>query len=381
MSRKPENSGPKPQPPLTPDQLLKWDNIINHKQSPEELRLLKSSYSFVIPKQVHDFKPEQALRKLDIGGGMSAWHLAPGHDIIFGLPGKTGGRISREELIESKPPDGRLEGYHPEWTDVVYHPKLSGGIFHNPLRRFNGRRLRPHGYVFGPDSRQPFYPSGYPDQCIGKLFVWSDPSSPNPQSTGTAALVGRNVIVTAGHMIPWGANPWMVKFVPAYYNGSSTVGPSVYSYCQHYRGYNPGDSGKAHDIAVLSLYDPLGEMLGYFGIQTYDDNWNDGNYWRMVGYPGAVANAEQPSFQNGISFHDDDEDGDAMELETDNNASTPGDSGGPYYHFWSDGWPYIVGIDSGGEEEYQPPFTTQENNIAAGGPALSNLIAWARNNW
>jgi Trypsin len=374
----PKNSSYKPQAPITPAQLVKWDNVINYKRPPEELRSLKSSNSLVIHKDIHDFKPESALRKIDIGVDVSAWNLMPGHDILLGLPGRTGARLSREELTQTKPPSGYLEAHRPEWADVIYHRKLSGGNFHKPMRRFNGRRVWPHGYVFGPDTRQPFYPSGYPNQCIGRIFVGSDGAF---QESGTASLVGKNVIVTAGHMIPWGASSWMAKFVPAYYNGASTLGPNVYSYCEQYRGYNPGDSGKAHDIAVLKLYDPLGEMLGFFGCQTYDDNWNDGNYWTMVGYPLAVANAEQPSFQSGISFHDDDEDGDAMELETDNNASTPGDSGGPYYHWWSDGFPYIVGVDSGGEEEYQAPFTTQDNNIAAGGAALTNLIAWANSNW
>ena len=69
-----------------------------------------------------------------------------------------------------------------------------------------------------------------------------------------------------------------------------------------------------------------------------------------------------------------------MELESDNNAASPGDSGGPYYHYWSDGYPYLVGIDSGDEDEYTGA-TTGWNNIAAGGPALTNLIAWAWNNW
>ena len=380
MPRKPKNSDSKRQPPLTPDQVVKWDNIINGKHPPKELRTLKSSNSLVISKHIHDFKPENALRKIDIGEDVSAWNLLPGHDLVFGLPLKTGGRLSQEELAYSKPAGGHLEAYRPEWADVIYHPKLSGGIFRKPMRRRNGRRVWPH-FIFGPDSRQPFYPAGYPNQCIGRLFVWTEASSPNWQVSGTATLIGKNIIVTAGHLMPWGSNSGMVKFVPAYYNGFSTLGPSVYSYCEQYQGWNPGSSPTAHDYAVLKLHDPLGGMLGYFGCQTYDDNWNDGNYWTLVGYPGAVANAAQPSFQSGISFHDDDEDGDGMELETDNNASSPGDSGSPHYHYWSDGFPYLVGIDSGGEEEYQAPFTTQFNNIAAGGPALSNLIAWARNNW
>ena len=174
------------------------------------------------------------LRKIDIGEDVSAWNLLPGHDLIWGLPVTSGGRLSQEELAASKPASGHLEAYRPEWADVIYHPKLSVGILPRPMRRRNGHRVWPH-YVFGPDSRQTFYPAGYPNHCIGRLFVWTDSSSPNYQLSGTATLVGKNIIVTAGHMMPWGSGQWMVKFVPAYYNGSSTLGPSVYSYCETYR--------------------------------------------------------------------------------------------------------------------------------------------------
>jgi hypothetical protein len=116
------------------------------------------------------------------------------------------------------------------------------------------------------------------------------------------------------------------------------------------------------------------------GTKTYNDDWEDQNVWTLVGYPGAIAGAQQPSWQGGISFHDDDEDGDAMELETDNGDSSPGDSGGPYFAHWDDG-PHIVGVDSGGEEEYQFPFSTQQNNIAAGGKAIVDLVLWGQANW
>ena len=114
-------------------------------------------------------------------------------------------------------------------------------------------------------------------------------------------------------------------------------------------------SKPAFDFAVLRLQDRLGDDLGYFGAKPYDDGWNDGNYWTLVGYPGAIANGQEPSFQMGISFHDDDEDsndhGDAMELETQDGDASPGDSGGPMFGVWDDG-PYIVAVLVGAETEY-----------------------------
>jgi hypothetical protein len=76
-----------------------------------------------------------------------------------------------------------------------------------------------------------------------------------------------------------------------------------------------------------------------------------------------------------------DGDGDAEELETDNGDSSPGDSGGPFFAWWDDGSPYIVGIDSGEEEEYQFPFSSQDNNITSAGSPMVGLVQWALANW
>ena len=111
----------------------------------------------------------------------------------------------------------------------------------------------------------------------------------------------------------------------------------------------------AHDISLLRLYDPLGDALGYFGSKVYDRAWQDGNYWALAGYPVAVT-SERPSFQLGIPVLDNDVDGDAMELEHQGDT-TGGDSGGPFFGTWPDGFPYVIGTVSGGES-----FTGGEDN-------------------
>lgn len=381
MEKKSQPNKSKTAPPLTPDQFLKLDNVVSHKEPPKELFSLKSSNSITISGAARDVKLETLLHKLTLGKAMAAWNIKSGQKIIRGLPGMETGRLSRVEVKKAKGSGEQVKGHRPEWGDLIYHPKMSPGIIRPTLRRINGNRVRPH-YVFGNDVRQPFYPSGYPWQCIGRVFAWTDPSNPNWQWSGSGTLVTHNTILTAGHVAPWGADPWMVLFVPAYYNGSSTLGAGVLSYVESYWGYNTNDQVSAWDYVVMKLYDPLGDSLGWFGSRTYDDGWNDGNYWNLVGYPGAVANAEQPSWQGGISFHDDDEDGDAMELETDNGDSSPGDSGGPFFAWWAnEDFPRIVGEVSGQEEEYQFPFSSEDNNIAAAGSPMVDLIIWAQNNW
>ena len=179
----------------------------------------------------------------------------------------------------------------------------------------------------------------------------------------------------------------LVEFVPAYFNGTSTVVPGVASWALSASSYDTGSPpAPAFDFAVLQLLDPIGDDLGYFGVRAYSDDWNDDGYWTLVGYPALVAGGAQPSFQAGIDFHDDDEDsndfGDAMELETQTGDSSAGDSGGPYFALWDDG-PYIVGVDVGGEAEFSlNPFARwsfeDDNNVASAGNALVQLVAWAR---
>ena len=192
-----------------------------------------------------------------------------------------------------------------------------------------------------------------------------------PISYGTGALVGTNVVLTASHVCPWGTSPWMMQFIPAYYDGSSLLGSGVSSYVQAYRGYETDDQG--NDMAVLKLYVPLGESLGCFGFRTYDDDWEDGDYWTKCGYASSIT-SERPNRVTWFPIIDDDEYtfGTGTELEYYADASG-GDSGGPIFGWWS-GEPYVIGTHSGWEEEYHFPFSIVDHNLAAGGSALSNLI-------
>jgi V8-like Glu-specific endopeptidase len=95
------------------------------------------------------------------------------------------------------------------------------------LRRKRGTpvELTDTGKVYGEyPARQPFYPTGYPWQCIGKLNVWNDASQSAPSSYGSAVLIGRRAILTAGHMVPWGASNPKAQFTAGYYDSNSTAG-------------------------------------------------------------------------------------------------------------------------------------------------------------
>lgn len=352
--------------PMTVDDLVTLDNSPDSNE-PSEITALRKSAPQYISALNTGANPDLKLEKVR---GRNIWELQMGKDFVLGQIGENADALPPSESIQDT---GTFEPSLPKWSGVTYHPKLSAPSPKRPFRRAKGQRIRPD-YVFGADDRRVYYPSGYPWRCIGKILVWTNPSS-GPAWVGSGALVGSNVVLTASHVCPWGSSPWMMQFIPAYYDGSSLSGVS--SYVQSYRGYRNHDQGD--DMATLKLYTPLGNTLGYFGYKTYNDDWEDGNYWTKCGYPGMVASGQRPSRITWFPIVDDDNDGAGVELEYKADSSS-GDSGGPVFGWWN-GAPYVIGTHSGSEEEYHFPFSIVKNNLAAGGSALSNLIGWARNNW
>ncbi|MFQ5605010.1 MAG: trypsin-like serine peptidase [bacterium] len=357
--------------PMTNEDLVQLDNKLDQADSPELLELRRNAALYITALSdeldADDFKMTKIGKK-----GM--WSFQLGSNFTVGQLGDEIEELPRSDdlVFEAE----NLDPHIPSWSGIAYHPKISGPREVRSMRRVRGSRVTPH-YIFGPDDRQVYYPSAYPWRCVGRVFAWTDPSSPGPSWSGAGALVGRNVVVTASHVVPWGSSPWMMQFIPAYYDGASLLGSGVYSYVQSVRGYK--NHGQGDDMAVLKLYTPLGNTLGWFGTKTYHDSWEDGNYWTKCGYPGAVAFGQRPSRITWFPIIDDDNDGAGVELEY-RADSSGGDSGGPVFGWWS-GLPYIIGAHSGGEQEYHFPFSIVKNNVAAGGSALPNLVIWAHNNW
>jgi hypothetical protein len=170
---------------------------------------------------------------------------------------------------------------------------------------------------------------------------------------------------------------WKGLFLPGAFDGRKSFGRS--SFVQTWRRYNPYDQGS--DLAILKLFDPIGDQLGWLGTRVYDSDWEDESVWGKVGYATMIANGNRPNFTGPFPIIDDD-DSYGVELEYRADASS-GDSGGPVFGTWSDG-PYIIGAHSGGEEEFELNFqnlVTVLNNVAAGGPALPDLVRWGLSNW
>jgi V8-like Glu-specific endopeptidase len=360
--------------PLDGDSLTERSDTPDPGMPPAELNAAQNYFvmSTNVSASLSHQKNELSLTRIE--GYENAFGFVNGNTIFGHIPEKLVAVEVHKMLDGSAQKDA--EPHVPKWSGVSFLPRASSMITRSRfLRRRSGARVQPE-YVLPPpeETRKVYFPNSYPWRVVGRLFVWNNASAPNFAWSGSASLVGRNVILTASHMLPWssGSN-WKALFVPGYYDGQSVFGANAASWVtagQGYRNFAQGD-----DMAVLRLAQPLGEWLGYFGYKTYNDDWEDGNYWSMAGYPSDIAGAQRPSANYWFPIIDDDSDGAGVELEyqVDTNG---GNSGGPVFGWW-DGKPYVVGTHSGGEDNFGEP----RQNVAAGGSALSSLIAWARANW
>ncbi len=360
-----KNAGKRgPERPMSADELVHLDNVPD-KKMPDSVRKLVETRREYLSAEKGRAEPDLKLKK---ERGQQSWSFDIPDGFFQGRIGKSG-----KELPTVRPKTERIvtvKPMRPNWSGISYHPKLTSAA-QPAYPRKDKRKQRVPEKVFGSDQRQIFYPSGYPWRCTGKIYAWTDPSA-GPAWVGSGALVGPNVVLTASHVVPWGSSPWMMKFVPAFYDGNSIYGGGYYSYVQSYQGYR--NHGQGDDMAVLKLYTALGNAFGWFGTKTYNSSWEDGNYWTRVGWATDLATGNRPNRVMGFPIVDDDWDGAGLELEY-KSDSNGGDSGGPVFSWWSDG-PYIVGAHSGWEQEI---FT--ENNVAAGGSILPSLVQWAHANW
>jgi V8-like Glu-specific endopeptidase len=295
-----------------------------------------------------------------------------GHELRGARPGLTLEQHPGLKFLEEVDEAVSFKSHRPDWIEASPVPRLRLPKAARLMRRFNGRRVEPL-WVYD-NARHAFEDSSWPWGLVGRIFN-SDGAS------GTGTLIGDRLVVTAGHMVPWGSDSWWMRFVPAYFNGTSLYGAGVESYVSDVRGYNT--TGAGFDWAILRLYEPLGRSLGYFGYNSYTDDWNDLPVWSNIGYPGDIDNAEEPAFQQGYTINDTDgDDNGGEELETENCDLNFGNSGGPMFAWWNNGTdPRVVGVVSAQETEYKFPFSTRNDNFFASGDGFVNLCAWGRSNW
>ena len=355
--------------------------IAGKGQASKEFLIAQKHRTVYIPPGPRGEKPKLDLVRVKEQGLKGHWQasFALPSQYSAHLPGKSAERAKPKDICADVNPQVEVASHRPAWVNASYYPRQLPGLGKpTPIRRINGRPVNPL-YVFGRDDRLTYRDSSWPWGLVGTIFT-------SDGKTGTGTLIGPRLVATAGHMVPWGGGSWWMRFIPAYYDGSSLHGAGVESYVSDARGYDVGGNVTGYDWAVLRLYQPLGSWLGYFGYNGYSNSWENHSYWTVLGYPGAVASGQRPSYQNGVSVFDDDSDSNGgRELETKADM-TPGNSGGPMFGWWS-GDPRLVGVVSGEEEDWSPgvwPWEwadVEKGNVVAGGSGFTNMMAWGRTNW
>jgi hypothetical protein len=199
-------------------------------------------------------------------------------------------------------------------------------------------------------------------------------------------------VLTASHVVNWNSdgngNVGWATFTPGYFDGRGPWGEVAINEVIYWE-QAPGsltDQQTAFDYVVLVTSQRIGDVIGYAGYRTYDDDWNGGSFWQYIGYPGELSSGERPAFQgsaivsNKQDFTLNGNDGYVLGHF---NEFTPGQSGGSAWGWWGqEPWPRVVGVGStiGSTAVQQPNGSTIGDNEYGGGPALSSIISWARAN-
>jgi V8-like Glu-specific endopeptidase len=273
-----------------------------------------------------------------------------------------------------------LAGYRPPGLPTTFLPRL--GKPTHQLRPGRGKGLDRGGSIFGADDRYLFDDHSFPWGTTGKVNTVG--------KWGSGTTIGPRHVLTASHVVNWtggsgGKVAWL-NFTPGYFDGSGPWGTFAATRVIYWL-QAPGsltDAQTAFDYVVLVMEERVGDVVGYPGYRTYDDDWNDGTYWQYTGYPGELSSGERPAFQGrGVisSVQEESMSGQSGYVLGHFNEFTPGQSGGCAWGWWGDEpWPRVVGVGStiGDTTVKSTSVGTRGDNEYGGGPALSALISYAR---
>lgn len=285
------------------------------------------------------------------------------------------------ELVRGRGVPKVVPAYRPPFLRQTYVPATRPVPPRRKLRA-KGREVRP-AYIANPDRRRVLTDTSYPWCTTGRVTT--------PSGSGAGVLVGPRHLLTASHVLDYVDDHTFaaLQFAPLASGGSPPpfgVANAVQAYW--YRQVKDfSDDNVAEDYAVVVLDQRMGDALGYMGCQLYTEDWNDQVRWWHVGYADDIGGGLVPVVQDQISFEDADapgpigfvvdiDNGAGLDLETESASIVPGASGGPFFDWWPDGYPYVVGVTSGfGTLEFDP------DNWAGGGAPLLQAVHQALNDY
>jgi V8-like Glu-specific endopeptidase len=272
------------------------------------------------------------------------------------------------------------DGYRPEHLDFRPAPQPLPKNLRQP-NRVRPIDLRVEGEmglatsVFAPDQRYTFSDTSFPWCTCGRVDTAA--------GWGSGVMIGPRHLMTASHVVNWGPNNtagWL-QFTPLYFDGNAPFGFAYATRIYWWLQADPSDGinsdETAFDYVVCVLDRRLGDVTGWMGSRGYSTSWNGGAYWAHVGYPQDLAGGRRPAFIGSGAM-------DSTFTRTVGGRDSfgirhqidviPGQSGGPYFGFWSgEPWPRVVSTQSA-----QNWGGAGGPNTCGGGNPLPELINYAR---
>ncbi|MFZ1985350.1 MAG: hypothetical protein WAU91_13110 [Desulfatitalea sp.] len=376
---------------MTLEEMLRAEPIRASEPIPDTMLSLLRPDDALYTRTGDDPRIEVSTERL---GATDQWRVSVrsnGRTLQFGLAGDKQVRHSTAKCIDRGRGDHIVDGYRPPWLDLEYMPKLHP--FRAPLRDRGYGMAKTYQFIepisHSPGPRPSPIPSinealrySYPWRTIGIVATGNGTDFANPTGGGSGVLVGRNLMLTASHVVPWGRGPgqWWMRFIPGYRAGDRDPEPHASSFVEHFYGtfvdINDFEAG-GKDYVICKLYRPLGDALGWMGGRSFGDE--DDYFSRRyisVGYPDSFG--MKPAVEFDIDIDDIDSDGGGLELETTFGTSPFGHgwSGGPLW-LWENDKPYVVGILSGAEKDELDP----RRWVFGGGGLMVDRIKYGQANF
>ncbi len=263
-----------------------------------------------------------------------------------------------------------LEGYLPEHLPFHPMPDPLEASLKRHTRKTASRKLAKGDMqpttIFGVDDRRVFSDTSYPWGTAGRVTTAGGVAS--------GVMVGPRHLLTVSHTITWnpdGSTGWL-NFTPAYFDGSQPFGSANAVKTYYYRkvsGPTIDEAEQREDFVVVALDQRIGDRSGWMGSKSYTDAWDGSAAWSHIGYPADINSTQRPIYQGSIALDGASSQDDSHERIDHLGDVFPGQSGGPFFSWWSgDRTPYVVAVQSG-----QSPSV----NSASGGSYIVNLIKLA----
>jgi hypothetical protein len=168
--------------PVTAEQLARWENRAATGELPVRWKDFLSRKRLEVTLTGRVTGDLLSPQRSDAGSEVRRWTLAEG--VAIGMRGRSRERIDPRRF-RSRVPKKVPDAFVPRWAAQIFHPALSAPPpwFRGTVER-RGIRGELHYGVYPPDDRQVHYPSGYPWQCIGKIYAWNDINASSPSWSG-----------------------------------------------------------------------------------------------------------------------------------------------------------------------------------------------------